>query len=143
MRLDRLSAVILLTVAMAACGRQTTTSNEEQSAPAVAPITPAAQKGTKHYTQADYNSACFPFPSQQVMSQYQALLHLSGQAAADYEYQRLAKAYPAPPGECEIKAAAAQRTSMKSQTSRQGQWIENAPANDMAHYGDALPGGKN
>ena len=137
----RLWSVTVLFLVLAACGRQQATDGSE-TAPAVAPIPSTPQSNAKHYTQADFDAACFPFPTQQILLQYEQLEHLVGQDAVDAEYRQLATRFPSPPGECEIKKEAEQQTPER-QRPRPGQWIENAPANDMTHYGDALPGGKN
>ena len=143
MRLDRLSAVVLLTLAITACGRQAPDTSEEQSAPAVAPITAAPQEATKHYTQADYDRACFSYPTPQEIAQFQQVAGISAQGAVDYQYQQWAKRYPGSAGYCEQKKQNEQSQQSQRVAPRQGTWIENAPANDMSHYGDALPEGKN
>lgn len=96
----------------------------------------------KHYTQADYDAVCFPYPTAQEIAQFQQIAGTTGQGAVDYQYRQWAQRYPGPTGFCEQKKENAQAARSKPATVKPGQWIENAPANDMSHYGDALPGGK-
>lgn len=128
------SLVFVSALALAACNRQAGTG-ETNSTPAVAPPDTKDQALPKHYTQADYAQACYPYPTAAVLQQYSVLTHQTGQAAIDAEYERLHAQYPY--GECNSL-----RQSASAPAQSTGGWVEGGKANDMSHYGDALSGKK-
>lgn len=130
-------ALCLFAASLSACGK-TGTTNTTAEAPALAPMPPATPEGARHYTQADFDSKCFTYPNHDTMVQYQAF-GLKGQAAVDYEYRNDLRDKPG--GWCGL-GKKPDNHSNTGQNTTDGSWVENAPANDMSHYGDALPGGK-
>ena len=99
---------------------------------------------TRHYSRADFRAKCFKLPDQNDLIGYKAMLHLDAQAALDYQYRQDLKNYPA--GNCDVLnpdgTIKLQPAPAAASSNTQTGWMENAPGNDMSHYGDALPGGR-
>lgn len=99
---------------------------------------------TKHYNRADFAAKCFGVPDQNQLIEIKAFLKLDDQGALDYDYRRSIKSSPS--GDCDDHNPDGSIKATPAPAAHQGEshpaWVENAPANDMSHYGDALPGGK-
>lgn len=132
--LRRIIVIPALLLLVTACGHKNSGSEAGSTGP--------ASTDGKHYTQADFAAKCFKYPDRMMMLQYKAF-GFQGQDAIDYKYLQETKQFSGPSGECDfdkqIAADKARAQAAPKQQQQQG-WIENAPANDMSHYGDALPG---
>jgi hypothetical protein len=130
-----------LVLCLAACNRQAATASSDPAPPAVAPATADAPAAAKHYTLADYTAKCFKYPDQKTLLEYK-MVGLQGQDAIDHNYlQQEEMMHDDPRGACGLQEDIRRHQQAQRAGASQGGWIENAPANDMSHYGDALPHG--
>lgn len=131
----------VVSLLLTGCSRQTA-ANTSDNSPPVAPMAGLTPPGSTHYTQADFDSACYRYPTKQEIAQTQQFLGMTAQAAVDFSHSTWAKKFPPPVGFCQARQDIAKQ-KQQQQAAGQGHWIENAPGNDMSHYGDALPHGNN